>query len=89
MKEGSRIFNSIIKKRFYSSYLDRGRQWREYKWLREECRKLRGLSLQEVLHVNKLPGYVIIDNREENRIEAIERDKTVDKIKRDDIGNIK
>jgi hypothetical protein len=86
MKERSRIFNSVIKKRFYGSYLDRGRQWREYKWLREVSRELNRLSLQEVVTANKLPGYVIIDDREEDRIKAIEDNKKID---RSDIGDTK
>lgn len=85
MKERSRIFNSVIKKRFYGSYLDRGRQWREYKWLREASRKLNRLCLQEVVTVNKLPGYVIIEDREEDKIKAME-DKKMD---RGDIGDTK
>ena len=58
MKEGSRIFNRGIKKRYFASYLDRGRDMREWKWLRKESRK--GFSLQEVLTVNNIPGKILL-----------------------------
>jgi hypothetical protein len=56
VKSGSRIFNRTINGKYFASYLDRGRVRREYRWLREECRKLNGLSLQEVLNVNNIPS---------------------------------
>jgi len=67
MKDASRIFNRSINSKYFASYLDRGRVRREYRWLREESRKSKGLSLQEVLTVNNIPGITTID-------------KTIDKI---------
>lgn len=75
MKTGSRIFNRVIKKRFFASYLDRGRDMREWRWLRKESRK--GFSLQEVLNVNNTPGKILVkiidrcievDKRREGRL---------------------
>lgn len=91
MKTGSRIFNRILNRRFFASYLDRGREWREWRWLREESRK--GFSLQEVLLINNIPDSTLLSILD-RCIEIVE-DKTIeDKIldketERDDIGDTK
>lgn len=75
MKEGSRIFNRVIKKRYFASYLDRGRDMREWRWLRKEGRK--GFSLQEVLTVNNTPADIILKTLDRCiEIEKIEDKKT-------------